>query len=176
MSDSNDFQNSLSQEKDMTAIRRTSQYTKRGFTLVEILIVVIILGILAAIVIPQFTNASTEARQSNLRSQLQTLRSQISLYKLQHRDEAPELVANGWDQMTGCTNIDGVVNPGADPAARDEANGYIYGPYYQTPPTNPLSNSSTCAAAAAAGVGWVYIEATGVVSATEGDGSTAFTE
>jgi len=35
---------------------------KSGFTLVEILIVVVILGILAAVVIPQFTEASTEAR------------------------------------------------------------------------------------------------------------------
>jgi prepilin-type N-terminal cleavage/methylation domain-containing protein len=41
--------------------------TKRsGFTLVEILIVVVILGILAAIVIPQFTEASTEAKLSSL--------------------------------------------------------------------------------------------------------------
>ena len=58
----------------MTAIRRTN---KGGFTLVEILIVVIILGILAAIVIPQFTNASQDARKSSLSSQLQTVRSQI---------------------------------------------------------------------------------------------------
>jgi prepilin-type N-terminal cleavage/methylation domain-containing protein len=60
----------------MNAIRTTK--SRKGFTLVEILIVVIILGILAAIVIPQFTNASEDARKSNMRSQLQTLRSQSS--------------------------------------------------------------------------------------------------
>src|SRR5689334_18593447 len=47
----------------ITFFWRTHMHRKpRGFTLVEILIVVIILGILAAIVIPQFTNASNDAR------------------------------------------------------------------------------------------------------------------
>ena len=50
---------------------------KSAFTLVEILIVVIILGILAAIVIPQFTQASNDARTNSMRSDLQTVRSQI---------------------------------------------------------------------------------------------------
>src|SRR5229473_8587221 len=83
----------------------SNQYQSRtksrqaGFTLVEILIVVIILGILAAIVIPQFTNASQDARKSSLVSQLQTLRSQIELYKLQHGDAIPDLVTN-WTPMT----------------------------------------------------------------------------
>jgi len=72
---------------------------KSGFTLVEILIVVIILGILAAIVIPQFTNASQDARRSSLQSTVQTLRSQISLYKLQHHDTTPVL-ATFWDQLS----------------------------------------------------------------------------
>ncbi len=57
-----------------------------GFTLVEILIVVVILGILAAIVIPQFTDASTQAKESALASDLQMMRSQLELYKIQHND------------------------------------------------------------------------------------------
>ena len=67
-----------------------NQRKNSGFTLVEILIVVIILGILAAIVIPQFTEASEEARESTLTSNLQVLRSQIGLYKIQHRDNYPD--------------------------------------------------------------------------------------
>ncbi|HQI28676.1 MAG TPA: type II secretion system protein, partial [Sedimentisphaerales bacterium] len=78
---------------------------KRGFTLVEILIVVVILGILAAIVIPQFTQASTEAKTNSLCSNLQTLRSQIELYKVQHNDTVPS--ANFTNQMTFCTDING---------------------------------------------------------------------
>src|SRR5437868_4840092 len=53
--------------------------TNRGFTLVEILIVVIILGILAAIVIPQFANASSDARLTNLRTSLANVRNQIEI-------------------------------------------------------------------------------------------------
>ena len=56
----------------------------QAFTLIEILIVVVILGILAAIVIPQFTDASQEAMASNLQSQLQTIRSQVELHNVQN--------------------------------------------------------------------------------------------
>src|SRR5256885_17192904 len=68
----------------MTVVRRTR---KGGFTLVEILIVVIILGILAAIVIPQFTSASQDARKNSLVSQLQTIKAQLELTRLQHLDK-----------------------------------------------------------------------------------------
>jgi|SRR3989339_325713 len=59
---------------------------RKGFTLVEILIVVVILGILAAIVIPQFTNASTEAMENSLKSDLHTMRAQLELWKVKHGD------------------------------------------------------------------------------------------
>jgi len=75
---------------------------KRGFTLVEILIVVIILGILAAIVIPQFTEASSEARVSNLMTNLQTIRSQLLLYKTQHKEAYPAADTGPDDAVQRC--------------------------------------------------------------------------
>ena len=102
---------------------------KSGFTLVEILIVVVILGILAAIVIPQFTDASTEAKTSALKSDLQMLRSQIELYKIQHNDDLPSDSAVGLvDALIGYTDQYGVLSTqGADEAL---------GPYMRKIPVN----------------------------------------
>ncbi|TVQ55758.1 MAG: prepilin-type N-terminal cleavage/methylation domain-containing protein [Phycisphaerales bacterium] len=60
---------------------RTIQRVKRGFTLIEILIVVVILGILAAIVIPQFAESSEAAQANAAQSTLQTVRAQFELCK-----------------------------------------------------------------------------------------------
>ena len=109
--------------------------SNKGFTLVEILIVVIILGILAAIVIPQFTEASNEARDSALVSDLQTLRSQIELYKIQHLGDA--LPGAGTATLTealeGYTDIDGAVVAQGTAGAK--------GPYMQKIPVNPFSTA-----------------------------------
>ncbi|MFI4859739.1 MAG: type II secretion system protein [Phycisphaerales bacterium JB063] len=128
---------------------RARKMVAKGFTLVEILIVVVILGILAAIVIPQFTNASEAAKYSNMVSQLQTVRSQIALYQNQHNDAMPDLSSN-WDDLTGETNITGAAPTGTD---------IVYGPYLQKVPVNPFTDSSSVganAAAASASVGWVW--------------------
>ena len=126
---------------------------RKGFTLVEILIVVVILGILAAIVIPQFSDASTQSKLSSCRTTLQSLRSQIELYKIQHNDTPPALATFG-NEMTLYSDASG-----GTAAAKDAT--HIYGPYMQRVPTNPWNDSETLAAADAAGVGWVYDEATG---------------
>ncbi|MEM9348589.1 MAG: prepilin-type N-terminal cleavage/methylation domain-containing protein [Planctomycetota bacterium] len=138
---------------------------RKGFTLVEILIVVVILGILAAIVIPQFTNASEAAKASSVLSQLQTLRSQVELYKNQHNNEYPTsdgTLAGTWDwtKMTGKTDIDGTVGT--------TAGTHIYGPYMQQAPKNPfvVTASATEFGTATDGTdGWVVNATTGVIRA-----------
>ena len=113
---------------------RHLQKATRGFTLIEILIVVIILGILAAIVIPQFSTASTAAKTSSVSSTGQTLRSAVALYLLQHNDRLPPL-ANFWTLMTTQTDASGAAYVSA-------ASTGPFGPYMQSIPINAL-NAST---------------------------------
>ena len=68
---------------------------RRAFTLVEILIVVVILGILAAIVVPQFASATQDSKAGNLKSQLGTLQRQIELYRAKN-NQYPDLDTLGW--------------------------------------------------------------------------------
>ena len=142
---------------------------KSGFTLVEILIVVVILGILAAIVIPQFTEASTEAKTSSLCTDLQTMRSQIELYKIQHNDALPSMAvaaAGGDNALTLTTLVDGsvVVAGTAD----------SYGPYVQKIPTNQFNDldlirveALAVSTAGANTAGWVFNTLTGAFNADD---------
>ena len=136
----------------------------KGFTLVEILIVVVILGILAAVVIPQFTNASTEAKTNSLMSNLQSVRSQVELYKVQHNDLLPSPEAAGtWNRMTQYTDISGAAQ-----ATKDAT--HIYGPYLQQVPKNPFNDKSTVDLDGTVGdnnAGWEFNSTTGAFQADD---------
>ena len=143
---------------------RARRLARRGFTLVEILIVVIILGILAAIVIPQFSDATSNARLTNMQNQLQTLRSTVELYRLQHRDQTPKLLTGGgWALFTGRTLVDGTIDAEGE-----------YGPYMPHPPINPLTQSSGLAEAGSSSAsdtpGWYYNEETGQIYGANSQG------
>lgn len=68
------------------------QWMNRAFTLVEILIVVIILGILAAIVVPQMSGATEEAAETATYHELQKIRNNIEVYQARNR-ELPNVTA-----------------------------------------------------------------------------------
>src|SRR5919197_629586 len=75
-----------------------------GFTLVELLIVVIIIAVLAAIIVPQFSSATIDAQEAALDANLARMRSAIELFQAQHGGKYPGAVdATGATTCTGGT-------------------------------------------------------------------------
>jgi prepilin-type N-terminal cleavage/methylation domain len=128
---------------------------RSAFTLIEVLIVVVIMAILAATIIPQFTDSTNDAKVSTSKFNLHTMRSQIELYKAQHNGDPPDAALN---KLTIATDADG--NAGGP-----------FGPYMREIPSNPFTNSnavkviSSDPAAAgdvtSGGAGWLYNSTTG---------------
>jgi len=155
-------------------MRKGTPKTRHGFTLVEVLIVVVILGILAATVLPQFNLSTSDSQEAALVQNLQILRSQIDLYRFQHSGDYPgEGTPTFEDQMLKSTQLDGTVG---------DVGQYAYGPYIAGQvPSNPyngkrgLSVISTDISAVVAGptnvdagaveAGWIYRKDTGQIKA-----------
>jgi len=78
-----------------------SSSINHGFTLVEILIVVVILGILGAVVIPTFSDASNKSRQSTFAACLRSFSEAATIYKAKTGDYPPDAgcsqIPAGWD-------------------------------------------------------------------------------
>jgi general secretion pathway protein G len=138
-----------------------ASHRKSGFTLVEVLIVVVIMAILAATIVPQFANSTNDAKLNTAKFNLQTLRSQVEMYKSQHNGLMPSAALV---ELTSATNSAGTVGTAGTT--------FPYGPYMASLPLNYISNSNTVAAApangvapsaAVAGAGWLYDVTTGKV-------------
>lgn len=76
---------------------------QRAFTLVEILVVVIILGILAAVVVPKFTGATDEASQNSTYYELQKVRRAIDVFMARNDNALPAVTTGDgtWGEIVG---------------------------------------------------------------------------
>jgi len=105
-------------------------------------------------------------------SQLNTARSQLALYRLQHNDNYPDFRKFGWKQLTFKTNNAGQIT------GNDRAGIQLYGPYFLTAPANPLTKSTEVLVVptlpenfkAEGSYGFVFEESTGKFFALAADG------
>lgn len=131
--------------------KRPGRKYPAAFTLVEILIVVVILGILASIVVPQFTSATSDAQRVGTYDQLQKIRKALAIYYVRAGNVYPNITAGAgtWGELIG-------VSP----------------PYLNEPPANLWvggANAETIIIGNAAdnayhqNYGWIFDPATGNV-------------
>ena len=164
-----------------------------GFTLIEMLIVVIVLGILAMIIIPQITVSTEDAKVSTLKTNLSAMRSAIELYYHQHSQIYPGMkltdgsgtdvgtavvAATAFvDQLTKYTEVSGKA-AGDSATLTNPVGPYIKGGKL---PTNPfdedndvkcdITTTDITTRVADSTTSWLFYTKTGVLIANDG-GST----
>jgi general secretion pathway protein G len=136
--------------------------SRRGFTLIEVLMVVSVLAIIAGIVVPQVTTVMDDAKNAALLKDLREFTFAIERYRMDHNGGAPDLIQNSTlVQLLQMTDADGNVGSGPE---------YSYGPYLLTVPRNALNGvtrvfriNSAPPSNLTSRVGWVYHPASGQI-------------
>lgn len=106
--------------------RSTARMAQRGFTLIEIMVVVVIMGILAALVVPKLMGRTDDARIIAARQDIATIMQGLKLYKL--------------DNQRYPTTEQGLQALVAKPTSGPEANGWKAGGYLEKMPKDPWGN------------------------------------
>lgn len=84
-------------------MRNSRSINKSGFTLIELMVVVAIIGILAAIAIPNFITYTTKAKQAEVKTLLKALHTSELSYFSENGFFTDDVNALEWEPKTSCT-------------------------------------------------------------------------
>ena len=149
---------------------RADRGSDKGFTLIEILVVVLVIGIVASIAIPRMTRATESTPDSAVADELAVIRSAIDQYHSEHNGVYPSNASGDTfvNQLTQYTDA-----AGEGQASRDDS--HVLGPYLKGMPTLPvgankgLSSVTTSGPAGSGTFGWYYDGTTIWVNDPPGD-------
>ena len=124
---------------------------RKGFTLIELLIVVVIIGILAAIAIPKFANTKEKAVVASMKSDLRNLASSQEAYWVENRTYYAGVIPAAGFQFTPTIGVTVVIVNSTDAGWSARATGLpltttqcvIF--YGTTPPIPPASADAAVA-------------------------------
>lgn len=163
-------------------------FCAQGFTLIEMLTVMIILAIMAMIIVPKVSTPVDEARDTTLRASLAALRSAIDRYTVEHNHTFPGVndfqglpaqneaqAEQGFlRQLTQFSDINGDTSD-------EELPTHTYGPYLRQDflPDNPVNErnnlavdiqtKSIAAISSDGTTGWKYYTQSGILIANDGE-------
>jgi general secretion pathway protein G len=126
-----------------------------GFSLVEVVVIVIFLGVLAAIIVPQFTSADVNPRDKAVVGELHMIRAAIELYRAQHGDTLPDL-SNGWNPLLQQSDAEG-----------GKTGTPLFGPYLPGAPVNAVTGGNSISGSPESAVDWYWDASTGNVTAMD---------
>lgn len=120
---------------------RQHSTTRTAFSLIELVIVVVIIGTIAAIAVPRFSNAAASSANSALAGSLTTLNKAAELYMIEHGGRTPAQDADGTVNTDPAALVARLTKQSDD--AGTGSGPSIYGPYLRSVPTNPVNGLRT---------------------------------